>query len=40
MGLDARCFGRVLFADAFRDTGSSCDRSGEADVAARLSRSL
>lgn len=38
MDLDARCFVRVL-GDGLGDTGSACDCSGEAEVAARLSRS-
>lgn len=38
MGLEDRCFVRV-FGDGFGDTGSACDCSGEAEVAARLSRS-
>ena len=38
MGLEERCFVRV-FGDGFGDTGSAWDCSGEAEVAARLSRS-
>jgi hypothetical protein len=37
--LATRCFVRVLGGDALGDTGSAWDCSGDADVAARLSRS-